>query len=189
MLLGKRRAGLAELYRAAQEDPDLASNRRQLALLDALLWEAIEEYAAHGGVPWADLGAANEALDRARTGGDRGALATRLDALQTLIRRGASAGAAQDRIAQLIEQRRRVAESEQKREHTTRNMVTAAQAMALLMRVAESIRTNVGDPEARAAITRDISVLLGPGMLPVDVTQEQEQDGRRSDSGTDGSGL
>lgn len=63
-------------------------------------------------------------------------------------------------LAELIEQRRRLVESEGKRLTAMQQMITIERALALIGRITEAVLKHVDDPAARQAIARDIRAIV-----------------------------
>lgn len=62
-------------------------------------------------------------------------------------------------LAELIEQRRKLVESEGKRLTAMQQMITIERALALIGRITEAVLRHVDDPAARQAIARDIRAI------------------------------
>ena len=123
-------ARLAERYEAALTDPDLLALRDEIALTDADISRILEHL---------DTEMPDDPDDR----------------LIWLEQNEAN----RDRMQSLIEQRRRLVETERKRLVDLQQMMTAEQAMVLLATVESIVRKHV-DRNTMAAISADIARLV-----------------------------
>ncbi len=157
---------LVERYGEAVGDPELLALRAEIALVDVRLSELLERLATgESQTLWAQLGAAFEQLHQAYTAQDASDFAPALKALGGIIEQGGREDQVWEGIGKLLEQRRRLVESERKRLVDMQQMLTAEQAMILLTVVVDVIRQNVTDRDTLAAISADIRqlVLAGSG--------------------------
>ena len=104
-------------------------------------------------------------LERAQAQWDTGAMATALNAIGDTIKQGSADYVAWEEIGRLLDQRRRLVESERKRQVEMHQMITAERAMILLAAVVQVIKEHVRDRDVLAAISTDIRALVaaGPG--------------------------
>lgn len=124
-------ARLAERYEAALTDPDLLALRDEIALTDADVGRILEHL---------DTDEPTDPEDRK---------------LWLAVNE-----ANRDRLQQLIEQRRRLVETERKRLVDLQQMMTAEQAMLFLSAVVDIVRRHVSDRNVLAAITADVDRLI-----------------------------
>src|SRR5688572_7711861 len=118
---------LRERYEQAADDPELLSLRSEVALVDARLVDLLSRVdTGESGALWAELRRAYRAFARARLAGDDEPAA--LAKVEHLIERAGQDHQAWAEIGTLIEQRRKLAESESKRLITLQQMITAEQA-------------------------------------------------------------
>ena len=154
---------------AAAQDPELLSRRRDIALTEARITDILQRVdTGESGALWraAQAAMAKFALEQARghVEGMQLALAT----VQRLISSGADDYAAWQEIGALLEQRRRLCESEQRRLTLAHEVLTAEQATVLLGRVVDVISQHVRDRQALAAIALELQGLgcHGDGSAP-----------------------
>jgi hypothetical protein len=145
---------LASRYAAALADGDLLALRDEVGILDMRLGELLSRVdSGEAGGLWRSLRDAKATFLADRDN-------TSLMTLLALIDRGAGEASTWREIFDVIEQRRKVVESERKRLVEMHQMMTTEQAMLLLAAVTDTIRRHVTDRDALGAISRDISGLL-----------------------------
>ena len=147
-------------YRTAANDPELLSLRRDIALLDARILDLLPRVdTGEAGQLWRAAQAAMAKLRLELAKHDMGGMMLALAQVERLIGQGASDYAAWREIGALIEQRRKLCESEQKRVTMVAEVLTTEQAMALLTRVAAVIQRHVTDRQALNAIALELQAL------------------------------
>jgi hypothetical protein len=157
---------LASRYVEAQSDGELVALREEIALTDARLSDLLGRVdTGEAGLLWAAVGAAIRAYRTAEAKGIKGTIERlrAFDLIEELCREGRDDYAAWDEVHKLIEQRRRLAETEFKRLKEMQQMITAERAMVLLGAVVAVIRTHVTDRDTLGAISRDIGRLVANG--------------------------
>jgi hypothetical protein len=148
---------LAAQYQEALADGDLLALRDELALLDTRLNELLERV---------DSADSEQRWKRARKaladylGADGAQQQVALQTLEDTMESGAADYAIWTAIQDVIEQRRRVADSERKRLEAMQQMMTTEQAMTLLAAVTDTIRRHVVDRPILAAISADFGRLV-----------------------------
>lgn len=161
--------GLLERYQAARSDPDLLALRDEIALIDVRLGQLLE-FATTGEHErlWPMLKEAYGELRKAIQAKDPSAMVGELGILESLINGGADRYGAWVELDRVIEQRRKLVETERKRLVEMQQMITAERAMVLVAVLQESVRKHVRDPQVLAAIASDIrrAVIAGSGVGP-----------------------
>jgi hypothetical protein len=148
---------LVERYHESANDSELLALREEVALIDSRLVDLVRRVdSGEAGELWRSLSAENSALDAARRTGDQAGVLAAIQSIQTLIRRGMGDYAAWDEIVRLVDQRRKLVESERKRLVEMQQLITSDQAMTLLAAVQVSIKTHVSDPMILRAIADDM---------------------------------
>lgn len=151
-------ARLLERYAESERDADLLALRGDIALVDARLADLLTRVdTGESGAVWRALSDAWAALRLARAAKDAAALNAALAEVGALIERAGADSAAWREIHAAVDQRRKLVESERKRLVEMQQMVTAEQAMTFVAALAESVRRNVSDPRAVAAISADLA--------------------------------
>lgn len=152
---------LIERYEEAASDPDLLGLREDIALLDSRLSDLLKRVdTGESGALWNKARSALTAFNAARTAGDATAMQEALTDLQRAISRGVSDYAAWHEIGDVIEQRRKLVESERKRLIELQQILTIEKAMLLVGALSEIVRRHVADRGQLAAISQDIHALL-----------------------------
>lgn len=154
-------ANLGERYEAALQDTELLALRDELALLDAFLQDALSRMdKGDVGALWIQLRELWAEFALARKSGDVGAMDRLLDDIGRLIQRGASDALARREVREMMDDRRRLAESERKREVEAQITLDLRTGQAFLLRVLASVETHVSDKRILAAIASDLRPLL-----------------------------
>jgi hypothetical protein len=152
---------LAERYQEALADPELLTMRHELALVDARLAELLERINhADSEQLWARARTALANYLAAQQSRDETGSQQALQALEQALNGGAEDYAAWNAIHEVIEQRRRLTESERKRLVEMQQMLSTEQAMVLLAAVVDTVRRHVTDRTALAAISADLGRLV-----------------------------
>jgi len=160
-------AGLRETYEAFAQDPDLVSLRDDIAVLDARIAELLQSTAEIPTVKmWKNLlGIAND-LQTEEARQDPDLLLALTDELIEQVEQGIEATSAWSDVVDLIEQRRKLVDTESRRTHRDDTSLSAEQAALLVTRMADTVlrvfdRYEVPD-DAQAEITDATYELLGP---------------------------
>jgi len=147
-------------YRDAEEDAELTSLRSELALVDARLADLLARVdTGESGARWWALMKAHRAFRHAKASGDVGRMQAALAGLELHLEAGTHDYAAWKSIIELIEQRRKLAESETRRLATLQQMISAEQAMLLMGVVVDIITRHITDREVLSNIVTDLQRL------------------------------
>lgn len=107
---------LADDYERSLDDPVLTHHRDAIALLDAMIQEVLNGYEEGGGEQsWREVRKSWRRLEKARGVGDRVRMSEALHELGTAIEHGAGRAGKRAEVAGLLEKRRKMADSETKR--------------------------------------------------------------------------
>lgn len=156
-------ARLLEQYGQSQTDSELLAAREDIALVDARIADVLGRVdTGESGHLWREVRSAYKILVQAMRSQDTEAMSMALRELDQLINRGNTDYAAWNEVLRLLDQRRRLVESERKRLVDMQQMITAERAMTLVALVVEAIRKNVTDRQTLAAIERDLGTIIGP---------------------------
>ena len=148
---------MREAYQDAIDDPQLLEQRAQVAILDARLLDLLSRVdTGESGALWQALKERRLEQRAARMVGDIAKQTAAINAILELIDRGHADYRAWSELQSVLEQRKRLIESERKRLVEMQQMVTSQQAMGLISAIIESVRRNVTDRAALAAIQTDI---------------------------------
>lgn len=166
--------GLAGAYQRARTNPDLIANYEQVALYDALISECLGRLKDLDPGPDWDLVRAVDAAFQVFEGAQKtknvGAMMSSLTDIKGGLAALKDAHAGQqgyldvrEQLAGLIEQRRKLVDSEVKRRKDAQEMILKTQVIGLMGAIAQSVLRNVRDPRERQAITDDMRLLMtGP---------------------------
>jgi hypothetical protein len=147
-------------YRAAEHDPELMSLRQDLALLDARIIDLLKRVdTGEAGSIWVELQAAWARLGRAQARGNVETYKLAYEDVGRLVTKGCRDTAAWREIGELIDQRRKLVESEQRRLTLAHEVLNRDQAMALLGQVVDILRRHVPDRDILNAIALDMQAL------------------------------
>jgi predicted transcriptional regulator len=152
---------LLERYTEASTDAELLALREEVALVDARLADLLSRVdTGESGALWGALNKAWADVEVARDTDDGLGLTLALALVSQYIKRGQADYAAWQSIGHVIEQRRKLVESERKRLVEMQQMVTSEQAMLIVAVLADTVRKHVHDPDALRAISADITRLV-----------------------------
>lgn len=156
---------LYEKYKEAQDDPVLLDLRNEVALMDVRIGELLERVESGDSAEiWARLKIAHADLRKAIFGeGDTQAVVSAVKGLQDLIDKGIGDWATWNEIGRVIEQRRKLVESERTHQKQMQQLVSVDQMMLLAGALLGSIKTHVQDRKALNAISMDFDRLLKAG--------------------------
>lgn len=154
-------ARLLEHYADAFNDPELLNLRQEIALAEARITDLLARVdSGESGELWK---ATREAWGRLREAHYAGSTDDEMEAigeLDYLLARGQADYAAWHEVMVMIEQRRKLVESERRRLVDMQQMITAEQAMALVSAIIDTVRRNVSDRDTLAAIQADLTQLI-----------------------------
>ncbi len=153
---------LAARYEASRTDPDLLNLTEEIALTDTFIEDA-RRGLDHGesGRLFRELKMVWDAFSDASRDKDTARMQQAMAEIGALIRQGVGAYAARDETMGLVERRRRLVESEQKRRVAMQDMITSEQAMVLISRVLSAVKLHVDDPLTLTAIATELGGLIG----------------------------
>lgn len=155
---------LAARYVEATQDSELLALRDEIALTDTLIVDTVEKLDTGGSkAHFIALRQKWDEYQRYQKQGDAPKSTTALWELGNLITEGLRDFTLLDDIARLIEQRRKLSESERKRLIEMRQLFTAEQAVLLLGAITDIIARNVTDRDTRARISREFTQLADSG--------------------------
>lgn len=151
---------LAARYTEALADPQLLELRDEIALVGTRQGELLTHLDSGLALErWKEAQAAYDSLMAAVRAKDSASLQAALHALGIALDAGMGDYAVWKELVELIEQRRKLVESEHKRLVAMQQMITAEQAMTLLAVVTDTVRKHVSDPAALAGISADLKKL------------------------------
>lgn len=153
---------LMESYQASLADPDRLVLNEELALLDARINDVLVRVdSGESGQLWAQLRQTWREYEVARKARDPAVMAQSVTMLGELISRGHADAAAWAELRQLVQERRKLAESERKRLVEAQQVVAVDQALALLGLMVDAVQRHVHDAGTLGAIVEEYARLTG----------------------------
>lgn len=163
-------ARMIERYSAAINDPELLNLSAEIAVVDSRLSDLLVRVEqGDAGDIWDKLSKAKDKYREATLKSDIPTMSVQMDAMLSLIETGAQDVAAWREIHTVLEQRRRLVESERKRLIEQEQMLTLHETQTLFMALAEAVKSNVTDRDTLAKIQTEWTRLTGradSAMLP-----------------------
>lgn len=162
---------LMDRYQEARIDADLLALRDDIALLDARLEDVLAKVdTGEAGETWRALQETVHEFEKAERGANSTTRETkkaeynhdREEAMRTIIvlcQAGMSDYAAWNEVKALLEQRRKHAETEQKRLVAMQQMITASDAVLMQTAILDIIKRNVTDRATLIALSADFGKL------------------------------
>ncbi len=147
-------------YDAANADPNFLALRDEIGVVDSRIAEVLHRVdSGESGLIWRELKATYTALQQANQAGDMAEARQLLADVGQLITRGHADYAAWAEVRTLIDQRRKLVDTERKRLVDLQQMMTADQAMLFIMHLYDSVTRHVDDPAVHRAIAADLGAL------------------------------
>lgn len=158
---------LLERYNTAQRDANLLSMREEISLLDARLGDVLARVdTGEGGVLWQSARNFMRSYRKAVRANDPDTAKEAMIGLEETLTKGLADYATWNDVRNLIQERRKLVESERKRMIELQQTITSEQAMAFVAAVVSSVKRNVTDPNVLELVSRDIALLIGRRELP-----------------------
>jgi hypothetical protein len=152
---------LAARFEEAERDERLLELRDEIALTDARIADLLTRVdTGESGALWSALYAARGVMLAARRAGDVSRQAAALNQILNLIGRAHDDGAAWAEVFVLVEQRRRLVESERKRLHELQTCLTLEQASSMIAAISAVIKEHVRDPEVLRKISAGVAAFI-----------------------------
>lgn len=148
-------------YEEAQQDGALLELREDVALIDARLGDLLSRVdTGESGALWGRLLTAKAELMDARRSGDTITITTALNTILELISKGHADYQAWREVGMVLDQRRKLVESERRRLVEMQQTLTVEKAMLLIGAIGGIIKAHVDDRAILAKISTDISALV-----------------------------
>jgi hypothetical protein len=165
---------LLAAYQASLADPHKLELDDEIALLDTRLMDLLGRIDnGESGQLWTALRQAWRDYEAARKAKDTVALTQAITTVGELITRGHMDAAAWSEARQIVQERRRVVESERKYLIESQQVVAVDQAWGLMALLIDAVRMHVRDDDTLRKITEEYSRLMGrpvPEQEPPPVT-------------------
>jgi hypothetical protein len=157
-------ARLLEKYQRAVDDEDLTRLDQEIALIEAKTADALERMQQNGEGPqaWRELTTAYANLRREliRPEPDAERLRSAVIGMDRAVQRGGDEARAWQEILSLIEQRRKLVDTERRRLADEDKAISIERLMILVTAIIDVIRRNVASRETREAMADDIRRLV-----------------------------
>lgn len=158
-------ARLAGRYEEANKDTELLALREEVSLVDSRLADLLKRVDTNeAGYWWKELQRIHREYHEAVKKSDIAAMSKSLAELWHIIQSGVSDYAAWNEVYGVLEQRRKLVESERKRLVEMQQYVTAEKAMLLISALVGIVQTHVTDDRAIKAISADVGKLIAVGV-------------------------
>lgn len=158
---------LDQLYREALSNPELIEMGDHIALLEARMQEMLATSSAGDPVPkWSDIAEVFAEVTMVVLGGEHSKVTAALERMQKVIDGGMKWDTTWNQIGGIMEQLRKLTDTEVKRKKELNQMVPVERVVAMMAAVASAVKRNVKDPEQIAAVYRELSVLHGTDTVP-----------------------
>jgi hypothetical protein len=153
--------GLLERYQQAAADPDLLNLSAEIALTDARIDDLLGRL-DQGDLAgaWVKLQDAFDAFRVATVTNDSDLKAEAVADMAALIEQGTNDQLIWTQLTDLMNERRRLVQTETKRRLAMQKMISADEGMALVVALANIVRTHVHDRAILSAIQADLTRLL-----------------------------
>lgn len=149
---------LAELYEQAVTNPELLEMRDHLALLDTRIQDILRQTQQGDPAPrWAEVKERFADFETAILGGDQTKVIESLTTLHALLDAGETWDRAWDQILETMEQLRKVADTEVKRQKELNQMIPVERVVILMAAMGAAVKRHVKDPEEIRAVLGEIS--------------------------------
>ncbi len=149
-------------YYEMREDQALLELKEEIALLDTRIAELVGRLdRGESGGAWGRIAGAWEEASTALVLNDQRQFKRAWGQLGLIIEAGNTDYAGWQEIQSFVEQRRRLAESERKRNIEMQTTIRLDQAMVLVTALVSSVRNHVSDPSILSAIEQDILRIVG----------------------------
>lgn len=159
---------IVEKAAEAMADPDILSLREDIALVDARLADVLTHCDGRDSAKrWSELEKAYFELEAIHTGEKKikpedhaTELKKSLLKMKSLVRAGSEERANWAEVIDLIEHRRRLVESEQRRLEKMQQFITTQEALGIITQVLESVKRHVPESRTRELIGQDCARFL-----------------------------
>lgn len=148
---------VAERFEEVRDDEHLTDLREEIALIETRVHEVLTALDAEDSAElWEDIEKHFEKFQVARDTGDNQGMAEQLRYLENLIEKGAEQRSKWREIGELVDMKRRLVDSERRREKALQAYVPMEDFVMSMHTVDEILRRHVDDPETMREIARDL---------------------------------
>lgn len=154
-------ARLAGRYEESSADTELLALREEVSLVDSRLADLLKRVDTNeAGYWWKELQLVHKEYQEAVKKSDIAAMSKSLAELWHIIKAGVSDYAAWNEVYGVLEQRRKLVESERKRLIEMQQYLTAERAMLLISALVDIVQRNVDDKIVIAKINAEVGALI-----------------------------
>ena len=152
---------MAEKYQESINDPELLALDAEISLVDARLEDLLSRVdTGESGALWKTAQSVFYDFRNANASGDQDKMTVALTELNRILNLGVDDYKAWDEIGNMLEQRRKLSESERKRRMDMEVVITVERQMVLLGAVVALIKENVTDRKSLQAISTGLGELI-----------------------------
>ena len=152
---------MAEKYQESINDPELLALDAEISLVDARLEDLLSRVdTGESGALWKTAQSVFFDFRNANASGDQDKMTVALTELNRILNLGVDDYKAWDEIGNMLEQRRKLSESERKRRMDMEVVITVERQMVLLGAVVALIKDNVTDRKSLQAISTGLGELV-----------------------------
>lgn len=151
-------------FQAALQDPELLGLHEDIAMIDARIADLMARVdSGESGALWKELREVQRRVDTAHKWGDNVAVAEGLNQIRTLINRGYADHAIWAEVDRLWERKRRLAETERKRQVDMHQMIQGDQVLATFRHILDVVDRKVPDRKVAAEIFTAVRLAMTAG--------------------------
>jgi len=149
-------------FQASLADENRLVLNEEIALIDTRINDVLKRVdSGESGPLWSMLRQAAHDYEAARRANDTTALVQAIALLLDLITRGHSDAGAWSEVSALVERRRRLVDSEAKRQAQTRELIHVSQALATMSLLVDAVHKHVHDRAVVRAVAGEFAKLTG----------------------------
>ncbi len=153
---------LSDCYKKAVDDPELTDLRDEIALVTMYIQERLEKLrTGESAELYTVLGSLLDEFDNAIENEDFAESRRVIDLMKVTVRQGIRSYKQYEALQPMIEQRRRLVDSEARRLKDMGQTISLEQAYGLMLLIADIVKTHVTDQDTLAAITRELAEVAG----------------------------
>jgi len=153
---------LAEKYAITRQDTEIVELREEIALVDAMLMETLEQLSNKEGTDaWNRLHDAVLSFRKARASTDAYAMNEAMTEIENIVLHGKAAYAARKDLQSWLETRRKLTDSEIRRRKDLGDMITRAQTLIMIDKIVDLVKTYVPDHKSRTHLSAALLQLVG----------------------------
>lgn len=158
---------LDKLYREALANPDLLEMADHIALLEARMQDILGKQSAGEPVPkWSDIADIFGEVEVAILTADMAKVVPGLERMHKVLEAGIQWDSTWDQVSGIMEQLRKLTDTEVKRKKELNQMVPIERVIVLMAAVGEAVKRNVTDPLQIEAVYKELTLLHSSNRTP-----------------------